>query len=187
MLIIRREKYNHRYRIVAREDGKLAAWKYVKGFSLQKARDIYRKNNSFNENLERRVTKLARVNEYEYLTRVDAIPPVGAKDAKEYIRSRKPTKKEFGFALKLKDEKKSAQYIVHAFMKDGKEIIARSRSLFLEGNRQLQRADARDEAYSNLFLKISELYNKGYDEDEGVKLIPKIAAIKEGWIFYKGR
>jgi len=162
MANIKRENWKGRYVYVARSNGKITAWKNVKGsrMTIDQTREIYKTNNTFNRNVVKSSTKLTNFTEKTILVKSSVDN-----------RTKKPDKSP---------KSDSVQYIVQGTYK-GETIAARSRSLSFLGSPK----DAKDEAWNNFLGLLSFISKQTSDPDEGLKEMSNVSNLREGWVYYK--
>lgn len=153
---IKRENWKGKFRIVAREKGRLISWaKWKRNFQLQRARSIFKRNNSFKKDVVR--TKLTNVSEVVDFSDMPRKP------------SRLQTAK--------------VQYFIEGFdKKHGIKISARSRQADLD----TPKGELKNEALENFFMRYSQARGAEYDADIGEKMFDdaNAAITRQGFVYY---
>ncbi len=153
---IKRENWKGKFRVVAREKGKLITWgKWSRKFTIGKATSIFKQNNTFRKDLVR--TRLKNVSEV-----IDF--------------SDSPVKPSA-------DRSMFFQYFIEGFdKKNNIRVSARSRQ-FLVGERK---EVLRDEALQNFYKIYAQKRGQEYDSDIGKKLFEDANAsiTRQGFVYY---
>jgi len=167
-IIIKRENWKGRYRIVARDRGRLAShrkWgtfyekiddrKEKMFFSIRAARILYKANKTFNIGVFKETWS--------------------STGTREYVDLREKPRKPYGRAEKV-------QYVVKGILPDGKIITARSEQHDLS----FPKSEMKEEAYNNFYRRLADSQNLNYDIAEGKDVFDKIGNIdvKEGYVYY---
>lgn len=156
MVNIKRENWNHKFRVVAREKGKIITWaKWSQRFNNDAAARIFKRNNTFSETRKR--TKLTKVSEI-----VDF--------------SDKPVKPSA-------DRTMMFQYFVEGIdRKRNIKIVARSRQHPVGEKASI----LMDEAFNNFYERYAQARGQAYDAEIGQKLFEEANAsiTRQGFVYY---
>lgn len=153
------------YFVVRNKKGQIVTKRRQKGSDLtfDEARELYRRNKTFKENVKRQRTKLSNVTEIVTTTQSS-------------IQNRKkpPIKAPSG---------NNIQYVVQGRYK-GQNISARSQNI--KAGYALYKTEelAKEKAWENFLKLLAEREGLAYEADEGLKLIDKVTNIREGWVKY---
>lgn len=153
---IKRENWNHKFRVVARQNGKLVAHaKWNQKFNLTRARSIFKSNNTFRKEIIR--TKLTNVSEV-----------IDFSDA-----PRKPSG----------DQSKKFQYFIEGFdRKNNIKITARSRQFLVGERAEVLKA----EAFESFYERYAQARGADYNADTGRTLFEEANAsiTRQGFVYY---
>ena len=187
----KREHWGKRYVWVARENGKITSWRNVRGSKLNKtsANKLYDDNKTFHRNIKREThtnpkTKVRETFLYRDV-KVKNIPKINKDESDEQFNHREKT--YFDRYKKGTPEhigkKRTLQYQVSGDF-GYHRIIARSQNIYSDDSHYNTRKQAKEEAWSSFWEKISQANAGDYDENEGIKLADSVHNIQEGWVYY---
>lgn len=176
MVRIRVEKWKKRRVIAARTDqGKFLSWAVkTKDLSLERASDIYKKNNTFSDSVKRQ--KLKNFAEYtvtlplsHVIEREETIAHVRLLDVK---------------IPKRRKRAKLAQWFVTLKLNYGEEVTARSRTYDDRDKDYEERA--RNEAWQNALRRLAQAAGLEYEPEEGEEVFESLVKdAHEGKVTYE--